>query len=688
MKLKVILRQMYEITETLNRYVNNYGDFKDGYLCYGKFYQNIEDIEFEEICLRKGETGETEKRMIPKAPANAGAIDFRHKNVDLEIVQDAKEYMINCVNEFCKEYRDGDMQTLFIGCILNLYYSSGLFDRTGCLCVEEIAEGMADAATIQYIGVMEQLMMKEVFSYFRYLRAKQLFTDEKINRVLDLYLKEKKEKYLNEILGYINPNFEDVDGFVEEVIKGYEKFELLEQKYGESNSDLLLELCNINPEYQYANLLLCMDSVEDYINSKGENDGFALYIDKLDEDIFNLGIGKEKPSTYEWKSIDGRIVTTHPMAFSAFGYGFPFMEYYDRYEMLRNLVDKERGCPPVCQDCPCERLCNLVDKRDSEGRKISGSDIKSGVCSYYPKKVGIHIDDSAKLALGLAKAIRDKEKAIYEKKRVIQQFSHTYMNMRATSLYNIATELLKNEDKVYRNYGRKLLYEYSVKKNLTKDVEMLKLRFEDNVEELYNRIADSILSKEQPDGVHIEKLVDDAIIRCMVTLVHDGGFHAKKLRARFENFDWIEIRNNFENEVLLADNKNVREWFRHNMFDLECLVSDKWKGILFEEDSYAALLFIDIISELLTNIFKYADKSRTITLEFRDEEDCMLLAARNYMKDKAEDKKEGGYGLEAETEVVRAVNEKSGMKESPIKTRMENGVFTVELRIAMTLFKR
>lgn len=688
MKLKVILRQMYEITETLHRYVNSYGDFKDGYLCYGKFYQNIEDIEFEEICLGKGETGETEKRMIPKAPANAGAIDFRHKNVDLEIVQDAKEYMINCVNEFCKEYRDGDMQTLFIGCILNLYYSSGLFDRTGCLCVEEIAEGMADAATIQYIGVMEQLMMKEVFSYFRYLRDKQLFTDEKINRVLDLYLKEKKEKYLNEILGYINPNFEDVDGFVEEVIKGYEKFELLEQKYGESNSDLLFELCNINSEYQYANLLLCMDSVEDYINSKGENDGFALYIDKLDEDIFNLGIGKEKPSTYECKSIDGRIVTTHPMAFSAFGYGFPFMEYYDRYEMLRNLVDKERGCPPVCQDCPCERLCNLVDKRDSEGRKISGSDIKSGVCSYYPKKVGIHIDDSAKLALGLAKAIRDKEKAIYEKKRVIQQFSHTYMNMRATSLYNIATELLKNEDKVYRNYGRKLLYEYSVKKNLTKDVEMLKLRFEDNVEELYNRIADSILSKEQPDGVHIEKLVDDAIIRCMVTLVHDGGFHAKKLRARFENFDWIEIRNNFENEVLLADNKNVREWFRHNMFDLECLVSDKWKGILFEEDSYAALLFIDIISELLTNIFKYADKSRTITLEFRDEEDCMLLAARNYMKDKAEDKKEGGYGLEAETEVVRAVNEKSGMKESPIKTRIENGVFTVELRIAMTLFKR
>lgn len=67
---------------------------------------------------------------------------------------------------------------------------------------------------------------------------------------------------------------------------------------------------------------------------------------------------------------------------------------------------------------------------------------------------------------------------------IIRQFSHTYMNMRATSLYDIAMKLLKNPDKQYRNYGRKILYEYSVKRNLTKDVEMLKLRFEDNDAEL------------------------------------------------------------------------------------------------------------------------------------------------------------------------------------------------------------
>ncbi len=666
MKLKIVLRQMYKITENLHGYVNSYGPFKGGYLCYGKIYQNIEDIEFEEKESMMS-MGKTEKFIAPKAPDNAGAIDFRNKNVDLIIARCAKEYIINCVKEFCKKYQDGDLQTLFIGCILNLYYSSGLFDRNGCLCVEDIAEGITDAVTIQYIGVMEKLMMKEVFSYFRYLCDANLFTDEKANRLLDLYIKEKKEAYLNEILRYISPNFEDANGFVTEVIKGWEKFVLIEQKYGKTNSGLLLELCSINSENQYAYLLLCIDSVQDYINSKGEKDGFTLYMDKLDEDIFEIGIGKEKPSTLEFELIDGEIRTAHPMALSTFGYGFPYTEYYEKHNHLINIILNE-----------------------ADEAKISGSDIKKGVCSYYPKNVGINIEDSAKLALGLARAKKDREKAIYERKRVIQQFSHTYMNMRATSLYNIATELLKNEDRVYRNYGRKLLYEYSVKKNLTKDVEMLKLRFEDNEQELYKRIADSILLKEQSDGdgVHIEKLADDAIIRCMVTLVHDGGNSAKKLRAKFENFDWIEIRNNFENEVLLAENKNVREWFRHNMFDLECSVSDKWRSVLFEEDSYAALLFIDIISELLTNIFKYADKSRAVTLEFRDEEDYMLLAAKNYMKDNAEDHKEGGYGLEAETEAVKIINEINGMKESPIKTRVEDGVFTAELRIAIKLFER
>ncbi len=667
MKLRIILEQMYEITENLHAYTNSWGPFKDGYLVYGKFYQNIEDIEFEEksslMSIR-----ETKKYIGPKAPDNAGAIDFRHKNVDLEIAQCAREYIIGCVNEFCKKYQDGDLQTLFIGCILNLYYSSGLFDRNGCLGVEDIVEGISNAVTIQYIGVMEKLMMKEVFSYFRHLCEVRLFTDEKVNRLLNLYVEEKKEEDLNEILRYINPDFEVATDFVKKVIKGWEEFVSLEQKYGQTNSSLLMELCSINSEYQYAYLLLCMDSIKDYINSSGEKDGFTLYMDKLDEDIFEIAIGKKEPSTLECEIIDGELKTIHPMSFSTFNLGFPYMKYYDGDKMMDDFIKS-----------------HIFNKK--EKRKISGIDIKNKVCSYYPKNIEINIGDSAKLALGLARAKKDREKAIHEKKKVIQQFSHTYMNMRATSLYNIATELLKNEDKVYRNYGRKLLYEYSVKKNLTKDVEMLKLRFEDNQQELYKRIADSILLKEDSAGVRIEKLVDDAVIRCMVTLVHDGSTSAKKLRAQFENFDWIELRNNFENEVLLADNSNVMEWFRYNMFDLECSISDQWRNVLFEEDSYAALLFIDIISELLTNIFKYADKSKAVTLEFRDEENSMLLVAKNYMKDNTKDNKEGGYGLEAEAEAVKIINEINGVKESPIKTSVEDGVFTVELSVAKKLFE-
>lgn len=184
MKLNIILRQLYEVTENLHRYVNSVCvPFKDGYLYYGKLHKNIEDIGLEERSAWIGSTGKREKIIDPKAPDNAGAIDFRDKNVDLEIAQYAKEYIIHCVNEFCKKYQDGDLQTLFIGCILNLYYSSGLFDRNGCLGVESIKEGITDAVTIQYIGVMENLMMKEVFSCFRYLYNMQLFNNKDDNKM-------------------------------------------------------------------------------------------------------------------------------------------------------------------------------------------------------------------------------------------------------------------------------------------------------------------------------------------------------------------------------------------------------------------------------------------------------------------------------------------------------------------------
>ena len=113
----------------------------------------------------------------------------------------------------------------------------------------------------------------------------------------------------------------------------------------------------------------------------------------------------------------------------------------------------------------------------------------------------------------------------------------------------------------------------------------------------------------------------------------------------------------------------------------------KKKKISFEKDEYAALLLTDIISELLINIFKYADKSRKVTLAFKDDQDSMYIVTKNYIKANGERNEEGGYGLEAEGEAIEVINKVNGRSESPITTYVMDEMFTVELKIANNVFR-
>jgi hypothetical protein len=260
------------------------------------------------------------------------------------------------------------------------------------------------------------------------------------------------------------------------------------------------------------------------------------------------------------------------------------------------------------------------------------------------------------------------------------------MGMRATSLYNIATELISQDEKKFKDYGRKLLYEYSIKKNLSRDVEMLKLRFEDKVEELNEKVRNSILPEgaEADEGVGIEKLISDALTRCMVTLVHDGK--AKSVRKGFNDFDLIEIRNNFESEVLLNENSNVIKWFEKNVFALKFEISDGWREIVFEDESYAALLLIDVITEIIINIFKYADKRKTVEIRFTEDSNCLLINTQNHVCRENDSGVDAGHGLDSENDALHVLNECNGLDRKAIIYGIEGEVFKAEISVARSLF--
>lgn len=669
MKYKKLLENMYKITEVMHSCIFSTcdesevfdGKFGGKILCYGRLYDSWDQIEFVEKEVSSPNGLKIVK--FPKVPDNLSEMDFRSQEVSDDVVSHMVEYLKEYIENFLDENRDGDLQTLFIGCILNLYYSCGLFDRCGILAIKNIREDLfVDDKTKKYAYIQEEMHLKNINDTFRRWRKQHLFMDEKVNEDLKNFLQNNNRDLLEKIIGKINPNFVIASNFVREYVKAWDVF----TEYN-TEKDFIHELLELCPNYQYANLLLSISSLQDFLDSKGKNNEFMKYKKLLDDAIFSISIGLKKPSSLEIDYSGGKIVTKHPEAFSMFGFGLPYAEFISKNEFYSGFINFE----------------DFV---------LTTENMRNSMSIHYPYR--IHNDKEDIINSTLATAIELEEakerelKAKEDRHTIVRQFSHTYMNMRATSLYNIAMELLKNPDKKYRNYGRKLLYEYSVKQNLTKDIEMLKLRFEDNEEELYRIISDSILSINDT-GVGIDELLDEAIVRCMVTLVHDGSTPAKKLRERFAGFDLISIRNTFENDILLSDDRNVKEWFCNNLFSINVKIDESWKKVVFEKDSYAALLFINILSELLTNIFRYADFTKGVKFEFRQDNDsAMIISSENYVLENHKFSEESGFGLKAEADIFNALNKHDCEDINPIIIKNEDGKFEVEFQVSKKLFEK
>lgn len=672
-KYKILMESMYNVTEEMSNCIFKF-DCSDDSKCdirkafdgkilyYGRLYDSRDQIEFveKEVLIQR-----LERKKFPKVPDNLFERDFRCQEVSDDVVSYMVAYLKNYIENFLAQNRDGDLQTLFIGCILNLYYSYGLFDRRGILEIKNIREELfADDKTKKYACIQEEMHLKEINATFRQWRKeKHLFMDKVlVDEYIHAFLQNNNMDLLEKIIGKINPNFAIASNFVREYIKAWNIF----TKYDTDNDivndmNRLIELC---PNYQYANLLLSILSLQVFLDSTGKNNEIMKYKKILDDEIFSISMGLKKPSSLELGYSENKVVTKHPEAFSMFGFGLPYVEFISKDEFYRNL----------------------------EESVLTTKSLRNRMSIYYPH--GIRNDKKDIINSTLATAIELKEakecelKAKEDRHTIVRQFSHTYMNMRATSLYNIAMELLKSPDKQYRNYGRKLLYEYSVKQNLTKDIEMLKLRFEDNEEELYRIISDSILSIDDT-GVGIDELLDEAIVRCMVTLVHDGSTSAKKLRERFVGFDLISIRNAFENDIILSEDRNVKEWFCNNLFPINVKIDDCWKKVIFEKDSYAALLFINILSELLTNIFRYADFTKEVKIDFRQDNDSvMIVSSKNAVLDDHKFSEESGFGLKAEADIFNELNKHDCEDINPIIIKNEEGKFEVEFQVSKKLFEK
>lgn len=673
---KHVIKAMADLSAELYQLVNTSVDLEDGrFLHYGKVYQNYEECE-STVGVDKRDHG-TERGIDKKAKLRRPEkhdIDFRHENVDDVIVEEGRERLIKGVIDFCDNNRDGDSQSLMIACALNIYYSVGLFDRCGILPVSEFYDVLVDDVTKKYVDLIEKNILTKVGDYFWTLCERRLFCSSKVNKDIKEYMSckdvKQKEKYLNEILSYLNNKaIREQKKFAEAILRDLDRF--LELRQLESG-DIINEMYYANESYQYAHLLMLLLEVGEFISKDGRDIRFVNRMDRFkDKNLSEIVLGIKSLESFDNEENEGS--ERERFLKSSFGFGIPYITF-----------------------CSEENILNGIDNLEDLGECIYDKDewIVESVKFELESNLGMPyvfiIDENVmkytwSLAIQSSKSEKDKQKLLDEKKRIINGFSHTYMGMRATSLQEIAKALIKEDEEKFRSYGRKLLYEYSIKKNLSRDVEMLKMRFEDKIEELNDRIGASILTEESQEAVRVNKIISDALTRCMITLVHDGK--AKNVREGFQTFDLIDIRNDFEQEVLLSDTPDIMKWFREKVFDLNFEISECWGKILFENDSYAALLLTDVITELIINIFKYADKTEPISIKFLEDEECLVIKTKNKIRQEIVKNFESGKGLEAEGDAIQVLNEINGRIGQAIDYGRENEFFKVKVSIIRSLFK-
>ena len=313
---------------------------------------------------------------------------------------------------------------------------------------------------------------------------------------------------------------------------------------------------------------------------------------------------------------------------------------------------------------------------------------------YPAKLIRTLLDDKQQLRQKnkeLERANTDLLHAQEDRKQVINEFSHTYSNMKATTLHDIGQNLLTAASEEFRYYGRLALIEYGIKENLTKEVQLLKLRFEDNMQELLQNIRNTVFLHADNASVQIQGIVSDAWKRCFMTLLYDETTKGKDWCNFFfgkqqHGVEKIRLRDDFEESVLVKSGRySTAAWLEQSgtiLFSLS--VSGEWEKFYFKADDFAALLLTDWISELFTNVIRYADRKQPVTMEFSSSGDILHISLQNQKN--AIRVHNTRIGMTSMQSYLQKLNESTGYSGASMQITDEENAYQIELFLNGKIF--
>ncbi len=277
----------------------------------------------------------------------------------------------------------------------------------------------------------------------------------------------------------------------------------------------------------------------------------------------------------------------------------------------------------------------------------------------------------------------------HEKDTMVRDYMHTYSNMKADALYDIAQLLLKRDNPEDKRNGRELLLEYALKKELSNSVYMMQLMYKNSVEDLKKMIKKSLVSAED-DHESISDILNKSLLQCFINIFY--GNQSDKTKKMAENLKKVwgktfleDKRELFEQQFMEAD-FDCLAWLSREGINFTCEQEPVWEKVFLERESFGSTFLKIIFDELCVNVFKYGDLKEEIRLRLSQNEsnDLVISFENHFTRSRVASGTQIGIGLlRRRIQILREDAKKNCVEVVDDKL---NKIFRIRLLLPAALF--
>ena len=641
--MEKVIDALYKLSNEIHGFLNGCGTFGEGlFWAKGKIFTdeaeayayddpNPRKLVYESFDENGNSIGEWCEPIVHENEYMPKMVDCRYDSVDTEMKKFIQEIIYGYIRGFYYDSDKEDEFLLMLGFSINLYYVVGLYSTFGKFEIEKIISFVENEKIKQYAKLINEFLYAKltngIINTMRYwLEVKDV---DKYNDVITRIL-EKKENVSRVVLeDLINPKHKNYVSDIYMLLK--------ENDFTKDADEYLSKMLDTYSEYRFGWIYECLNRGIQFYESEGKN--FVVYEcnNKLGSELFFHILGLDKLDLGKYELIDGEIKTIRSAIFSEFGIGIPMIKTLS-YDNLTPLTEE---------------------------REISVEEIRKGTESVLGINCSVIVkSDPIRYAIRLFDMVEQQKNKLSEmenqRRDVIRDFSHTYENMQANGLKEIANILMESTDTQFKRCGRVLLAEYGIKDSLKTEINLLRLNFEDRKSDILNFMKNGVTRFKDENTINVGDIFEEALKICLLRIIYSGNPRGEDIKAK-AMYNKIKFKVGkmkifvevFEDEVILKGTKPTDFLGKFNIY-FNFFMDNEWEALFFKRNGYAEVLLRSIFAELSTNIFKYADLESDIkfTLQMKDEK-FQIIQSNNINEIVESD---SGVGLSSKGEILRKLN--------------------------------